>query len=73
LDKKFGGDCDFEYVHAAYWPEFIRIASERRAAYTAKWVELGSQIGASETDLKGTSSHDQVSEAAAAVEKLEVN
>jgi hypothetical protein len=73
LDKKFGGECDFEYDHSIWWPEFIRITKERRALYTARWKELGSKIGASELELKGGNIRDPVAEASAAVEKLEVN
>ncbi|CUS09022.1 unnamed protein product [Tuber aestivum] len=73
LDKKFGGECDFEYDHSIWWPEFIRITGERRALYTARWKELGSKIGASELELKGGSLQDPIAEASAAVEKLEVN
>lgn len=48
-----GGDCDFEYDHAKYWPELVRIAGEKRAAYIKRWEAGGSQIGASEFELKG--------------------
>ncbi|RPA95186.1 CRAL/TRIO domain-containing protein [Choiromyces venosus 120613-1] len=72
LDKKFGGECDFEYDHSVWWPEFIRITKERRALYAARWKELGSKIGASELELKGGSTQDPITEASAAVEKLEV-
>lgn len=71
LDKKFGGDSDFEYINSKYWPELIRICSERHAAYTARWKELGSNIGASETELRGGMS-DGVTSLTAIVEKTEI-
>ncbi|KAL7270613.1 Phosphatidylinositol transfer protein (PITP) [Rhizina undulata] len=52
LDKKFGGDVDFDYDHAVYWPELNRLASESRAAYVARWKQSGAQIGASEVELR---------------------
>lgn len=53
LDKQFGGDCDFEYDHAKFWPEFNRLANEKRAQCVARWKAGGSKIGASEFELKG--------------------
>lgn len=53
LDKKFGGDCDFEYDHAKFWPEFNRLANEKRAQCVARWKAGGSKVGASEFELKG--------------------
>jgi hypothetical protein len=53
LDKRFGGDCEFEYDHAKYWPELCRLTDEKRAQMMARWVADGSRIGASEFDLKG--------------------
>ncbi|KAH8148337.1 uncharacterized protein LAJ45_07438 [Morchella importuna] len=63
LDIKFGGDSNFEYQNPKYWPEILRIAGERRAAYTARWKELGSKVGTSEVVLRGgKSSVDEVAE-----------
>lgn len=63
LDIKFGGDSDFEYQNPKYWPEILRIAAERRAAYTARWKELGSKVGTSEVVLRGgKSSVDEVAD-----------
>ncbi|PWW79523.1 CRAL/TRIO domain-containing protein [Tuber magnatum] len=72
LDKKFGGECDFEYDHSIWWPEFIRITKERRALYTARWKELGSKIGASEFELKVVNTQDPIADISAVFEKLEV-
>ena len=57
LDKKFGGDCNFEYQHATFWPELNRLCRERREQYMARWRAAGSPIGASEFLLKGGSSN----------------
>ncbi|KAI5840170.1 CRAL-TRIO domain-containing protein, partial [Morchella snyderi] len=63
LDIKFGGDSNFEYQNPKYWPEILRIAGERRAAYTARWKELGAKVGTSEVVLRGgKSSVDEVAE-----------
>lgn len=71
LDKKFGGDSDFEYINSKYWPELIRISGERRAAYTARWKEMGSKIGTSEIELQG-GVLDDVTSLTAMVEKTEI-
>ena len=52
LDKSFGGDCEFEYVHEEYWPALIELAKKRREAMFSKWKALGGHIGTSEYDLK---------------------
>ncbi|KAI5781433.1 CRAL/TRIO domain-containing protein [Geopyxis carbonaria] len=74
LDAKFGGDCRFEYDHAKYWPELVRLAAEKRAAYVARWRAGGCQVGASEFELKGGGKPTSVEEAALVegVEKLGV-
>ncbi|KAA8910519.1 CRAL/TRIO domain protein [Sphaerosporella brunnea] len=53
LDKRFGGDCEFDYDHSKYWPELCRLTDEKRAQMTARWIAGGSKIGASEFELKG--------------------
>jgi hypothetical protein len=56
LDKSFGGDCNFEYEHDTFWPEFNRLSGEKRAAYAVRWKAAGSKIGTSEFELKGEDS-----------------
>lgn len=53
LHKAFGGDCDFEYDHSKFWPELTRLTGEKRAQFVARWNASGSEIGASEFELKG--------------------
>ncbi|KAK6503044.1 hypothetical protein TWF481_008079 [Arthrobotrys musiformis] len=53
LLKPFNGDIDFEYNHAAYWPNFVKLCQDRRREYEERWKANGSQIGESEFYLKG--------------------
>ncbi|KAF3902782.1 Patellin-3 [Arthrobotrys entomopaga] len=53
LLKEFNGDVDFTYDHAAYWPNFIKLAADKRKRYEERWKANGSQIGESEFYLKG--------------------
>jgi hypothetical protein len=53
LWKEFGGDVDFEYDHATYWPALLKACEERRAERKARWEKAGKQYGESETYLKG--------------------
>lgn len=69
LQKHFGGEADFEYQHDVYWPALNHLCEERRKAYRDRWEKAGSQIGASEWELRGGSAVDKVAEG---VEKLAV-
>ena len=63
-----GGDVEFEYDHSAYWPTLCQMAKGKRAAYVARWIKAGKQIGESEAYLKGgkeMSVGDTAAEAAA--------
>lgn len=53
LWKEFGGDVDFDYDHATYWPVLLKVCEERRAERKARWEKAGKQYGESETYLKG--------------------
>jgi hypothetical protein len=53
LWKEFGGDVDFDYDHATYWPALLKVCEERRAERKARWEKAGKQYGESETYLKG--------------------
>lgn len=53
LDKEYGGDADFEYVHSIYWPALNKICAERRAAQKERWIRGGKQLGEYEGYLKG--------------------
>jgi hypothetical protein len=48
----FGGDCVFEYDHEIFWPEFVKLAEDRRAKFFAKWKAMGGGIGLSEWDIR---------------------
>jgi hypothetical protein len=52
LVELFGGDCNFEYEHETFWPEYLKLASERREKYFARWKAAGGDIGQSEWDLR---------------------
>lgn len=49
----YGGEVDFQYDHATYWPAMNKIADERRAAYRERWIGGGKRIGELEAFLKG--------------------
>lgn len=52
LDKDFGGEVDFEYVHSEYWPVLTDMARHRRKIYEENFRRLGSKVGLSEADLR---------------------
>ncbi|ODV90852.1 hypothetical protein CANCADRAFT_112033 [Tortispora caseinolytica NRRL Y-17796] len=52
LDRNFGGDLDFEYVHEKYWPALLEMAKKKREQYLQRWKALGSVIGTSEYILR---------------------
>lgn len=53
LQKSSGGDLDFEYDHAAYWPALTKECQKRQAAYKARWVAAGKRTGEYEEYLRG--------------------
>lgn len=53
LLKSVGGDVEFKYDHASYWPALKKLADHRRAAFRERWVLGGQQIGEIENYLKG--------------------
>ncbi|PYI14059.1 CRAL/TRIO domain protein [Aspergillus violaceofuscus CBS 115571] len=56
LMKSMGGDVEFRYDHATYWPTLNQLADQRRAAYQERWIQGGKRIGEFENYLKtGTS------------------
>ncbi|KAE8156370.1 CRAL-TRIO domain-containing protein [Aspergillus tamarii] len=56
LMKSMGGDVEFRYDHATYWPTLNQLADQRRAAYRERWVQGGKRIGEYENYLKTGSS-----------------
>lgn len=53
LMKSYGGDVEFEYAHAVYWPALNTLADERRREIRQRWESAGKKIGESEKYLKG--------------------
>lgn len=53
LMKEYGGDVDFVYDHAKYWPALAELTARRRKDYHARWVKAGSKFGESEVYLRG--------------------
>ncbi|KAK8110512.1 CRAL/TRIO domain-containing protein [Apiospora kogelbergensis] len=53
LWKEFGGEADFEYDHATYWPALTKMCEERRAERKEKWELGGKHIGELEDYLAG--------------------
>jgi hypothetical protein len=51
--KSVGGDVEFRYDHASYWPTLNQLADQRREAYRERWVQGGKQVGEFENYLKG--------------------
>jgi len=52
-----GGKLEFEYNHASYWPALNKLAEERRAARTARWIAGGKHVGELEDYLGGALDH----------------
>ncbi|KAK2754502.1 hypothetical protein FQN54_006903 [Arachnomyces sp. PD_36] len=53
LMKETGGDVEFEYDHAEYWPALNKLADKRRAECRQRWVDGGKMIGEYENYLRG--------------------
>ncbi|EKV10622.1 Cellular retinaldehyde binding/alpha-tocopherol transport [Penicillium digitatum] len=53
LMKSVGGDVEFRYDHASYWPTLNQLAEQRREAYRERWIQGGKKVGESENYLKG--------------------
>lgn len=53
LIKDDGGDLDFTYDHASYWPALAIECQRRRDAYRQRWQAGGKQYGEFEEYLRG--------------------
>lgn len=53
LWKENGGDVDFQYDHAVYWPALIKLCDEKRAVQKQRWEKAGKRYGESEAYIKG--------------------
>jgi len=63
---EFGGNVEFTYTHAAYWPALIALAAHRKAEMEARWRQNGMRIGESEQYLKQGFSQNPHNETVAA-------
>ena len=55
LEKRLGGEVDFEYEHDVYWPTLTALCEKRRNEYEERWRVFGEKIGISEVLLRGGS------------------
>jgi CRAL/TRIO domain len=53
LMKDYGGNVDFEYDHATYWPALASLCEKRRNDYRSRWEKAGKKIGEHEAFLRG--------------------
>jgi hypothetical protein len=53
LLKSYGGDVDFQYDHAVYWPALNGLAAQRKQEQVERWVKGGKKVGEFEGYLKG--------------------
>lgn len=49
----WGGEMDFEYDHATYWPALNDMCDKRREEKRRRWVAAGKVVGESEVYLAG--------------------
>ncbi|KAH9928717.1 CRAL-TRIO domain-containing protein [Fomitopsis serialis] len=52
LMREWGGECDFEYDHARYWPAVVRMCDEHRQRRLEEWRAMGAKVGIREWDIK---------------------
>jgi hypothetical protein len=79
--KNAGGECEFEYDHATYWPALDALAAKRRKEMTERWEKAGKHIGESEVYIRGgdepsvggNAETTDVGEVANGIEKLAVD
>jgi hypothetical protein len=48
-----GGNVQFKYNHAKYWPALNALCDRRRKDFVARWERAGKQIGEHEAFLRG--------------------
>ncbi|KAI9846999.1 MAG: hypothetical protein M1837_003355 [Sclerophora amabilis] len=53
LLSTMGGQVEFAYDHATYWPALTKLAEGRRKAQEERWIRGGKKIGESEIYLRG--------------------
>jgi len=52
LLREWRGDMEVIYEHDTYWPELLRLTTERRSQNMQRWRSLGAKVGVSEWDYK---------------------
>lgn len=67
LWKEFQGDLEFDYDHAVYWPNLLKLCEEKKREQRARWVQGGKQYGESENYIMGGSAPSIGSKVADAV------
>ena len=55
IEGGWGGEVDFQWDHAKYWPALIRLCAEIREKELERWRTLGARVGLSEWDIKSES------------------
>jgi len=53
LWTEWGGDLQFDYDHAEYWPALMALCAEKRAARLDRWIKGGKHLGELEDFLSG--------------------
>jgi hypothetical protein len=53
MKEWWGGDREFEWDHAKYWPALVTMCEERRKSQLERWRNLGAKVGISEWEIKG--------------------
>lgn len=53
LDRDYGGEVEFTYDHAVYWPAMNRMCTERRETMRERWERGGKRVGEFEAYLRG--------------------
>ncbi|EIN09807.1 CRAL/TRIO domain-containing protein [Punctularia strigosozonata HHB-11173 SS5] len=53
MKAHWGGEREFEWEHAKYWPALVSMCEERRARWRERWRKLGGGVGVKEWEYKG--------------------
>ena len=57
MEKWWGGNQDFEYVHEKYWPNLVELCESRTKDWMKNWRDLGGKIGSKEWEYKQGNVH----------------
>lgn len=53
MKEWWGGEREFIWDHAKYWPALVSMCEERRTKQFERWRALGGKVGESELAIKG--------------------